>query len=507
MARTNVNSNRLQTFNRAPARQLSPEQTLERTVLACLLWEKQFYESGEDIAARIERLASEVSPVFVAELAYRTRHEGNLRHVPLLLLYALTLTGAGIPNLVQDAISNTIARADEVTEFLSIYWAHDKPGKARRPLSAQTKKGLAAAIAKFDAYQLAKWDKDAPVKLRDALRMVHAKPQDDKQAKVFKGLAERSLKSTRTWEARQSKTGQKTAETVKLLDLTVAQATVLKQTSKRETWENQLRGGELGYDALLKNLRNMIEAGVDPELMAKALVARRGAHRILPFRFVAAFNAIKAMVGHSSQSNRVIVQQALDTALQGVVSELPKISGKTAILVDVSQSMSDKLSEKSDLHRWDAAASLATLFPGTADIYSVSDQLVRVEAKGLRGIEQIIRSQRNNGTNLGGAVDEINRYAAAGRYNRLIVLTDEQSNNPIAAPACPLGYLINLASYEPSVGEKMPLLLADAPIRCGKYGYYKPHSVDFGPKGEWLRITGFSENVFRFIDSAERSLF
>ena len=43
----------LRTHEDAPARSVSPELQLRRSVLACLLWEKQFYEDGVEIAGRI----------------------------------------------------------------------------------------------------------------------------------------------------------------------------------------------------------------------------------------------------------------------------------------------------------------------------------------------------------------------------------------------------------------------------------------------------------------------
>ena len=39
---------------------LTPEQELRRSVLACLLWENSFYESGESIADRIIGLSNKV---------------------------------------------------------------------------------------------------------------------------------------------------------------------------------------------------------------------------------------------------------------------------------------------------------------------------------------------------------------------------------------------------------------------------------------------------------------
>jgi len=50
------------THEGSPARQLTPEHQLRRSVLACLLWESQFYEDGIEIAGRIAELVPRSKP-------------------------------------------------------------------------------------------------------------------------------------------------------------------------------------------------------------------------------------------------------------------------------------------------------------------------------------------------------------------------------------------------------------------------------------------------------------
>ena len=76
------------------ARHLSAEQQLRRTVMSCLLWEKEFYEDGKSIADRIVESAEKVAPAVLAGIAIEAREVFNLRHVPLLLLDVLSKTGA-----------------------------------------------------------------------------------------------------------------------------------------------------------------------------------------------------------------------------------------------------------------------------------------------------------------------------------------------------------------------------------------------------------------------------
>lgn len=61
------------THEGTPARHISPELQLRRSVLACLLWEKQFYEDGVEIAQRITQLVPKVAAETVAALAVEAR--------------------------------------------------------------------------------------------------------------------------------------------------------------------------------------------------------------------------------------------------------------------------------------------------------------------------------------------------------------------------------------------------------------------------------------------------
>lgn len=427
------------THEGAPAARLSDEQALRRSVLACLLWEREFYEDGEKIAARILRLAGNVPAATLAALSIEARTEMNLRHVPLLLLSALARHGAG-SSLVSDTIERVIQRADELSEFLVIHAKANgvTPDKVKPKLSAQMKKGLARAFGRFDEYQLAKYDRAGAVRLRDVLFLVHAKPKDEAQEALWKRLVAGELTVPDTWEVALS-----------------------GGADKRETFERLIREGKLGYLALLRNLRNMAQAGCDETLVREAIVARKGgADRVLPFRYVAAARAAPQF------------EPALDQALSEAVLRMPVLPGKTAILVDVSGSMDCPLSSKSDMKRIDAAAALASVIHGDRRVFTFSHQVVEVPPRlGMAGVDAIVRSQPHGGTYLGAAVAAINAQVP---HDRLIVVTDEQSHDPVPDPVAKRAYMVNVASNQNGVGY-----------------------------GNWTRITGFSESIIRFIVESE----
>lgn len=407
----------------------NPIQQLRRSVLSCLLWESEFYEDGQSIADRIVETAAKVTTDQLAALAIEARTVHNLRHVSLLLLCELAKRGGRI---VGDTIMQVIQRADEPAEFLTLYWRNGK-----RPIAKQVKLGLARAIRKFDAYQLAKYNRDKAIKLRDVLFLVHARPKDDEQAGLWKRLADGTLESPDTWEVALS-----------------------AGADKKATWERLLREGQLGYLALLRNLRNMTQVGVEPTLVRDAIIARSGAKRVLPFRYVAAARACPQM------------EPALDQALSEAISELTPLSGCTIVLVDVSGSMAEKLSSKSDLTRMDAAAALASIINGDVRVFSFSYQLVECPPRrGMAGVDAILRSQQHGGTALAQAVAAVNTLP----HDRLIVITDEQATDGrVPDPVAPLAYMVNVASAKNGVGY-----------------------------GRWRHLDGFSESIVRWIHAVE----
>jgi 60 kDa SS-A/Ro ribonucleoprotein len=418
------------THEGAPAVPGNPLAQLRRSVLSCLLWESEFYEDGKAIADRITTLAQQVGVEALAALCVEARSNYNLRHVPLLLLTVLIERGRGNP-IVAQTIATTVQRADELTELLALYWRNGK-----RPLSGQLKRGLAAAFAKFDAYQLGKYDRANAVRLRDVLFLSHAKPKDEAQAGTWKQLVDNTLPTPDTWETELS-----------------------AGKDKRETWERLLGEGRLGYLALLRNLRNMIQATVPDEMIRAAIVARKGAARVLPFRYVAAARAVPRL------------EPALDEALSEALADVVPLPGRTIVLVDVSGSMNEALSSKSDLTRMDAGATLASVLTGDLRVFTFSHELVEVPPRrGMAGIDAVRRSQPHGGTYLGKAVSIVN----AMPHDRLIVITDEQSADAVPAPAAKYAYMVNVASAKNGVGF-----------------------------GSWTRVNGFSEQIIRFIGAYE----
>jgi len=70
---TEALKNEPRTHEGAVAYTITAEQQLRRSLLACMLWESEFYEEGQSIADRITELAGKVDPHTVSALALEAR--------------------------------------------------------------------------------------------------------------------------------------------------------------------------------------------------------------------------------------------------------------------------------------------------------------------------------------------------------------------------------------------------------------------------------------------------
>ncbi|MGB7743948.1 MAG: TROVE domain-containing protein [Terracidiphilus sp.] len=432
---------RPRTHEGARARVITPEQALRRSVLSCMLWEGEFYEDGVQIAGRIQELVPQVASEKVAALAVEARERMKLRHAPLLLVREMA-RHASHRGLVAETLARVIQRADELSEFAAIYWA-----QGRQPLSAQVKKGLAAAFGKFDEYALAKYDRAGAVRLRDVLFLCHARPVDQAQAALWKRLVSNELLTPDTWEVALSAAGRG------------------EGANKRAVWERLLAERKLGALALLRNLRNLHQAGVSEEMVLTALAAVK-TDRVLPFRFLAAARSAPQW------------EDALETAMfRALAGRAGSLAGHTVLLVDVSGSMEAPLSRRSEMRRTDAAYGLAIRLREIAEkvtIYTFSDHAQLVPSRrGMALRDALDKSQPHSGTMLGAALKHVESESRG--FDRLIVITDEQSHDNVPAPRGK-GYVINVASNRNGVGY-----------------------------GAWAHVDGWSEAVVEYIAELETS--
>lgn len=322
----------------AKAYRLTPELELYTAVVTSLLSDS-YYEKTDARLARIQALIRQNEPQFVAKLAVYAREKMYLRSLPLVLVTELAKIHQG-DNLVSRATNRVVQRADEITELLAYYQLANarKETKKLNRLSKQIQKGLAEAFNKFDEYQFSKYNRSSTdVKLRDALFLVHPKAKNEAQQVIFNKIATDTLATAQTWETTLSAVGQADFDSMDE-----------KSAAKTEAWESLILSGKLGYMALLRNLRNIVEANVSQKALEKVCVTLSDARAVanskqFPFRFLSAYNEIEKMrrTGVFEKDNAKVdaILKNIEKAVVHSVSNLPDIKGKTLILTDNSGSM------------------------------------------------------------------------------------------------------------------------------------------------------------------------
>ncbi|QIG71398.1 TROVE domain-containing protein [Rhizobium phage RHph_TM30] len=486
-------SHNIRNNNGAMAYDITPIEQLRRTVLSCMLWEDSAYESGEQIANRIERLIGECDPSDVAHLAREARHIMKLRHVPLFMCITM-LKYPEHKKYVRKTLASVIERPDELGQALALYWkdalsparttedteigprvTYVSQRKSDLNLPLQLRRGLEDALQKFDSYQLKKYlMKDKPVSMADILRIVHPKGKTDEIKATYGEIVKGTATAPDTWESRLSSSGR---------------------SEKATIFTDMLERNKLGAMALLKNLRGMTEAGVDTNLINTA-IQKMNTERVLPFRFLTAAR-------HAPQ-----FKSSLGEAMLKSLKDIQNLPGHTVLLIDISGSMGGRISGKSDLRRIDAAAAIAIMLKeicqssdmfvfnyGTYQVRNDNVFCVNQPTANNHGYSRIVESTRIynyeedavvkrgfdlsdlivnsvvGGTDLQQAVSYINNTV---EYDRMIIFTDDESSTVPPAPR-DLSYSINVST--------------------GNYG------VTYG---DYVHINGFSEGVIGYVTEYDK---
>lgn len=349
---------------------IGSEMELYTTVCTASLNNK-FYESSKGTIDRVRSLIAQCDPEFVARLAVYVREEMNLRTIPLVLTVELAKTHNG-DDLISRLTERVIQRVDELTEILAYYQlVNNRIGtKKLGKLSNQLQKGIANAFNKFDRYQFGKWSRDTEIKIRDVLFLSHPKPKDEEQKRIFKKIVDGTLETPYTWETRLSEAGQ-------------------NGESKKEVWEELIESRKVGYMALMRNLRNIIQAEVSDEhiTMVCNYLSNETAvlnSKQLPFRYVSAYRMLTTGKAptisfdrwddrdytYREYTNSVVddprlgqILQALEVAINISVQNIPMFDHNENVLIatDVSGSMCQPVSERSVINYYDIGAILAMM--------------------------------------------------------------------------------------------------------------------------------------------------
>lgn len=452
--------------------------------------ENTFYVNAADRDKELKDLAVKVGvadPDWMKRFLPWLRNTANIRTSAITLAVGVAMIwrapGVGIPG-GRALVNSVLQRADEPGEALAYAMTYG------RNVPQSIKRGIAdAATRLYDEFSLLKWDKDsAAVRFGDVLELTHPDSVTPRQGRLFKYAIDvrhkrgnpdnfvslpmiASNKMVRdSWN--RDRVNIPTSEQLRAAGMNWEDvlSALGSKVDKKALWEALIPN--MGYMALLRNLRNMEQAGIsgkaikevsdrlsDPEQVARS--------KQFPMRLLSAYRNI---VGDAFKF-------PIEQALQHSLSNVPSLDGRTLILIDTSGSMNGQMSDKSQLKRWDAAVIFGLALAARcedAQVVSFSDAQVGYShwsgrstsgtpskmfpaIKGetlLRGIERWNREGffLGAGTDTAGAV---NRHFSD--HKRIIILTDEetQSGNPYArVPDSVIKIDVNLAGYGHSHAPK-----------------------------------------------------
>ena len=300
---------------------LTPHYELSFLLLTTFL-EPEFYRTKQATMTQCQSLIKKVNdPLFAAKAAIYARTVYGMRSITHLVAAEIAKSVKG-EQWTKNFFDKVVYRVDDASEILAAYM-----GLYGKPVPNSLKKGLSQALSKFNRYQLAKYKGNGKgIKLVDLFNLVHPKPSETNAA-AYKDLMEGNLASEDTWEAKLSLAGQ------------VAATGKDKAKLKQEAWKELVSDGKLGYFALLRNLRNLIEQADSEtiDLACKALVNPQAIERslVLPFRFMTAQHELAQI--HNPHTRKVMT--AVDDAIEISLKNVPVFEGETCVVLDDSGSM------------------------------------------------------------------------------------------------------------------------------------------------------------------------
>ena len=478
-------------YENAKAYVATPDVELNSAVAATGLSDS-FYESGNERIERIKCLIAKCDASFVAKLAIYARQEMYLRSVPMVLTVELARTNTGT-DLVSRTVEKVVLRADEITELLACYQlANARTGsKKLNRLSKQLQKGLISSFNKFDEYQFAKYNRNTEVKLRDALFLVHPKAKDDSQQALFDKIAAKTLAVPYTWETELSKLGQEKFE-----------SQAARETAVKQTWEALIESKKLGYMALMRNLRNILEANVSGAHMRmvceylsdeKAVLGSKQ----LPFRFLSAFREIRPL----SSPFVSAVLQALEDAVMMSAGNIRGFGYETSVVIacDVSASMQKSVSAKSTVQLYDIGLMLAMLMQSrcrnvTSGIFGDKWKTINPAGKNvLANVGEFHRREGEVGYSTNGYLVIEDLIRSKRKADKVMLFTDTQMWNSN-----------NTNDSFPNSWKRYKAIVPDAKLYLFDLAGYGKLPLDIRQDDVYL-IAGWSDKIFDVLDAMETS--
>lgn len=397
-------------------------------------------ETAREVVATAIEVARGKTPEDLLAIANWLRNEMNIRLTPQVLL-VLASHIDGSKTLVRKYATHIVKRPDEIKSCLLIH----RFLFGLKTLPNGLANGLADSLSKFGERGLMKYDDAGFPTWKDLICWLPRKagwPLKNEVAKYFisgqivdpaktpiiasrKDLAKKTvfddeaktlaLKSQVNWEVLMSQFGNE----------------------KKAVWTFLIENDLVFYMAMLRNLRNLLEAKVSHDVI-KRVTAKISDHdevlksKQLPFRFLSAKMAMDGISGDIDLADASEIEAAIEQAANEACSNIPSLTGETMVFADNSGSMtSNKLSDKSARDCRDAANMLSGIASKVCERLYLFSFGTRLQEVRYAKTDSVIRvSEKVKHTGDGGVTNGhlcIEHLIQSGKTpKRVIILTDCQ---------------------------------------------------------------------------------
>lgn len=316
------------------AYRLDTKTRLLNIVGTTFLAEPTYYKLDDvkEILQMCEQLADEKE--FILQLAAYARNELYLRSAPTLLwvIAANTWKKGSYKRVESSAVRKyapmILKRVDQMTEALAMQLA-----LFGKPIPNALKKGIADVFITFDEYQLGKYRAEGKsVTLKDVVKLCHPAAYNKEALVLAKKILDDKLETPYTWETEMSSKSNE---------------------DKGKLWDELIASKKLPYMATLRNIRNMVKYGARRIPEVATYLSNENAvmkSRQLPHRYLSAHQVLEdflerkesGIMFEKDELPREKIQLLLDAINKATITSakknIPKLEGKTAILVDNSGS-------------------------------------------------------------------------------------------------------------------------------------------------------------------------
>nr|XP_054750200.1 telomerase protein component 1-like [Lytechinus pictus] len=333
------------------------KQQFINAVSASLIGGPNFHERGDSTRKNINRQATSIineDPEFILKVALYTRKELNIRTTANFLLALAAMTPECRPFL-RKYFSSSIALPSDWIDVAELYQTFHDKNINYGSLPSALRKAMIDRFPRFDQYQLAKYNKDKKKKkpaaktdkpakeenlpddrddgdsensdtdeeemerlsftLKQLIRKLHINdPVDSVMCLLGKRYPEdmESFYQSRlpgTWDA------ERAGKRMKLPTPETWETQVSLKGNKAPVWEQLIDNKKLPFMAMLRNLRNMIAAGISEKHHKWVLykLTDRGSvvySKQFPFRFFSAYEVLQSMERELEKADKLKEQLA-----------------------------------------------------------------------------------------------------------------------------------------------------------------------------------------------------